>query len=199
MSQVKAFSAFPHVRKCKSLGSLQASLRCAPHLSGAAILCFPVLNALGPPRSPSAGAAASVTPLVCCRGGFSQPWPQSSCTVCFPGAGPCSHYIPCPRVASPLPGCPLGHGIRPSCSYLWPAPHLAPISRTRTSPRWLWAFSFSQTFLPWPGDQSCTVPLGPGTSLGTVFGILPSSLSLCSNLPITDIRTFIHLGWQFAF
>ena len=47
-----------------------------------------------------------------------------------------------------------------------------------------------------PGDQDTTPvphrPLGPGASLGVVFGVLPASLSLSSNLPIThqDIYSF---------
>ena len=47
-SQVKKFSAFPCIRRWKSLGSLTFPLMCTS-LSGASILCFLILSLLGVP------------------------------------------------------------------------------------------------------------------------------------------------------
>ena len=44
ISQVKEFSAFLSLARCKSLGSLKSFLRYAPQLSGATILCFFILS-----------------------------------------------------------------------------------------------------------------------------------------------------------
>ena len=43
-SQVKEFSAFLYMGRCKSLGSLKSLLGYAPQLSGAKALCFLILN-----------------------------------------------------------------------------------------------------------------------------------------------------------
>ena len=45
-SQAKEFSAFLCMGRCKSLGSLQSFLRCAPQLPGARSLFFPILSPL---------------------------------------------------------------------------------------------------------------------------------------------------------
>ena len=47
ISQVKEFSNFLCMRRCKSLGSLKSLLSHAPQQSGASILCFHILNLLG--------------------------------------------------------------------------------------------------------------------------------------------------------
>ena len=46
ISQVKEFSAFLCMGRCKSLGSLKSFLWYAPQLSGDSILCFPILSLL---------------------------------------------------------------------------------------------------------------------------------------------------------
>ena len=53
-SQVKEFSTFPCMGRCKSLGSLKSFLWCAPQLSGASIQCFHSLSFL---RTHSRGEA----------------------------------------------------------------------------------------------------------------------------------------------
>ena len=46
VSQVKEFSIFLCMGRCKSLGSLKSFLWCAPEVSGASILCFHILSFL---------------------------------------------------------------------------------------------------------------------------------------------------------
>ena len=185
ISQVKAFSAFPRVRRCKSLGSLTSSLRRGPPLSGPLACVLPSWVPSGLTSSPSEAAAASVTPLVHCP---SQPATELR-TEWLPGAGPLLALWSLSQGLKPLPKLALGGGIGPACSCPWPAPRLAPVSRTGTSPRWLWASSFSRTSLPNLGSghhpSLAPSPRARGLLRGRVWGppCLPLSFLQSSHHP----------------
>ena len=125
-------------------------------------LCSPVLSTLGPHQLAIRGGCGLRDTLGSLALTAGHRAPYRALSRCWAPA--CSMVgVPGPQ---PLPKLALGGGIGPACSCPWPAPHLAPVSRTRTSPRWLWASSFSQTSRPNLGirtpPQSRTVPSVPG-------------------------------------
>ena len=93
ISQVKEFSAFLCMRRCKSLGSLKSFLCYAPQLSGASILCFLILSFLKLHR-----------------------WGGCSLTMArWPAGIPCVH----PEFPQPYGVAAISDGCYILCSLLW--------------------------------------------------------------------------------